>query len=169
MGNISDKKNMYWIFYYPILVLKMLIHLPCYIFTKPKNNTEENYSPNINIWSLFSLLFIPRHWSVWILFLTSLLWRNLNGNVMLVYLSNRLFVFVLRYFTNTKESFLPSQGDISLQLFLSYIWTGILWKSFVISLNLLLWYSSVCIEHLSPKSLGINLLRNKLGILFQST
>lgn len=58
--------------------------------------------------------------------LTSLLWRNLSSNVMLVYLSNRLFVSVPRYFTNTKESFLPSQGDISLQLFLSYFWTGIL-------------------------------------------
>jgi hypothetical protein len=47
---------------------------------------------------------------------------------MLVYLSNRIFVFVfvLRYFTNTKESFLPSQGDVSLRLLLSYIWTGIL-------------------------------------------
>lgn len=125
--------------------------------------------PNIKIWKLFGLLFIPRQWLVWILFLTSLLCRKWNDNVILVYLSNRLFVLVHRYFTGTKESFLSSQDDNILQLFLSYIWTGILWKSFVISLNLLLWPSSVCIEHLSPKSLGIYILRNKLEILFQST
>ena len=71
-------------------------------------------------------------------------------------LSNRLFVFVLRYSTNIKESFLPSQGDTSLQQDLCFYHTlGREYYETVLSyLSIYCIDLALCVENIVPKVSG---------------